>query len=51
MTCVACPVAQASIFGRNDGPGCSLVMYFGLPEGWTPEQEPNKVPCLASRCI
>ena len=37
-------MVQASIFGKNDGPGASLVYYLGLPEGWTPDQEPNKVP-------
>ena len=36
-------MVQASIFGKNDGPGASLVYYLGLPEGWTPDQEPNKV--------
>lgn len=35
---------QASLFGgRYDGPGCSLIYYFALPDGWTPNQEPNQV--------
>lgn len=35
---------QASLFGgRYDGPGCSLIYYFALPDGWTPDQEPNQV--------
>ena len=33
---------QASLFGAADGDGASLVYYFALPEGWTPEQESNK---------
>ena len=33
---------QASLWGSSDGEGASLVYYFGLPEGWTPDQAPNK---------
>ena len=35
-------VAQASLWGSADGTGASLVYYFGLPEGWTPDHVPNK---------
>lgn len=56
---VTCFTLQASLFGRNDGQGCSLVYYFALPEGWTPEQERNQVlffalllpPAFSARCI
>lgn len=34
---------QPSLFAKGDGPGCSLVYYFGLPDGWTPDFESNKV--------
>ena len=34
--------AQASLWGSADGAGASLVYYFGLPEGWTPDHVPNK---------
>ena len=36
------PLPQASLWGPTDGNGASLVYYFALPEGWTPEQESNK---------
>lgn len=35
------PMYSPSLFGRNDGPGHSLIYYFGLPEGWSPEQVGN----------
>jgi hypothetical protein len=35
------PMYAPSIFGKNDGPGHSLVYYFGLPDDWTPEQVGN----------
>lgn len=35
------PMYAPSIFGKNDGPGHSLVYYFSLPDGWTPEQVGN----------
>ncbi|BDA44255.1 probable protein ENHANCED DISEASE RESISTANCE 2 at C-terminar half [Coccomyxa sp. Obi] len=36
------PMYPASIFGRSDGEGHSLVYYFGLPEGWDPAMVDNK---------
>jgi len=36
------PDYPASLWAKGDGPGCSLVFYFGLPEGWTPDHESNK---------
>ncbi|KAK9862586.1 hypothetical protein WJX84_000829 [Apatococcus fuscideae] len=35
------PMKPASMFGKSDEAGCSLVYYFALPEGWEPEQVGN----------
>lgn len=32
------PTYPPTLFGANDGPGHSLVYYFGLPDGWEPSQ-------------
>ena len=37
------PSYAPTLFGKHhDGPGFSLVLYFALPEGWAPEQVPNR---------
>lgn len=46
------PDYPPSLFAKGDGQGCSLVYYFGLPDGWTPEFESNKAALgLAQRLI
>lgn len=39
---VQLPDYPASLWGKTDGQGASLVYYFALPDGWTPDQEPNQ---------
>ena len=36
--CLFCCFAQPSLFGASDGPGHSLIYYFGLEEGWEPSR-------------
>lgn len=46
------PDYPPSLFAKGDGPGCSLVYYFGLPDGWTPDSETNKAALgLAQRFV